>query len=77
MSILASNGSLFWVVMTFLLSCSAYRFVHSDMFPALEMLFGLDTFIYVTFAEKTSKPEFRYAPVSAFLTACNNSGTFE
>jgi hypothetical protein len=62
--------------MIFLLSCSAYRFVHSDVFPALKMLFVLDIFIYVTFTVKISKPEFPHAPLSAFLTARNNSENF-
>lgn len=77
MSVLAFNDSLFCVVVFFLLSSSAYRFFYSVMFPALNMLFLLEIFIYVAFAEKTSKLEFRCAPLSASLTACNNSRTCE
>jgi hypothetical protein len=49
MNVLASNDSLFCVVMFSLLSSSAYCFVNSDMFPALKISFVLEIFnIYPT-----------------------------
>jgi hypothetical protein len=82
MSVFAFNDSLFCVIMIFPCIHFGVSVLYiQKFFPALKMLFILDIFYYVGFAEKTSKLEFRYAPLSAplsaSLTACNNSKTLE